>query len=142
MQKAVNAEAKAGLKSIIIVQDLDICCPQGHRPSSSTVLKVQTKKTIAKNFSYPKKPKTKEIKFIYANAAKFSKSAKKEDKQKRLKRWRKRIKKPKKTPATSNNAINVFKVNLKKKYNTSKVMCLNYNKKGHYASNCTKSPKT
>ena len=42
VQKAVNAEAKAGLKSSIMVRDSDIHCPRDHRPSNSTALKVQT----------------------------------------------------------------------------------------------------
>ena len=42
VQKAVSAEAKAGLRSSIMVRDLDIRCLKGHRPSNSTAAKVQT----------------------------------------------------------------------------------------------------
>ena len=42
MQKAISKEAKADLKSSAIVQELDIHCPRGHRPSNSTASKVQT----------------------------------------------------------------------------------------------------
>ena len=42
VQKAVNAEVKAGLQSSTIVQDLDIRYPKGHCPSNSTASKVQT----------------------------------------------------------------------------------------------------
>ena len=40
--RAVNVEAKMGLKSSTMVQDFDIYCPRVHRTSNSTVLKVQT----------------------------------------------------------------------------------------------------
>ena len=40
VQKAVNVEAKAGLKSSIMVQDLDACCLKDHRPSYNTFSKV------------------------------------------------------------------------------------------------------
>ena len=36
VQKAVNVQSKAGLKSSIIVRDLDICCLSGHWSSNST----------------------------------------------------------------------------------------------------------
>ena len=49
VQRAVNAEAKAGLRSSAIVRDSDIRCPRGHRPSNSTVSKVQTQETTAKD---------------------------------------------------------------------------------------------
>ena len=42
VQRTVNAEAKAGLKSSAMVQDSDIYCPRGYRPSNSTASKVQT----------------------------------------------------------------------------------------------------
>ena len=40
IQKTVNIEAKAGLRSNIMVQNLDICCSQGHRLSNNTTLKI------------------------------------------------------------------------------------------------------
>ena len=69
MQRAVNVEAKAGLKSSTMTQDLDIRCSRVHRPSKSTALKVQTKATTTKDFSHPEKPKAKEIKSVHADAA-------------------------------------------------------------------------
>ena len=42
MQKTVNAEAKAGLRSSAMVRDSDIRCPRGHRLSNNTASKVQT----------------------------------------------------------------------------------------------------
>ena len=41
VQRVVNVESKAGLRSSTMVRDLDICCPTGHRPSNSTASKVQ-----------------------------------------------------------------------------------------------------
>ena len=42
VQRAVNVEAKAGLKSSTIVRELDARCPKGHRPFYTTSSKVQT----------------------------------------------------------------------------------------------------
>ena len=49
VQKAVNAESKAGLKSSAMVRDSDIRCLRGHRPSNSIVSKVQTQETTTKD---------------------------------------------------------------------------------------------
>ena len=42
VQKVVNAESKAGLRSSTMVRDSDIHCSRGHRPSNNTASKVQT----------------------------------------------------------------------------------------------------
>ena len=42
MQRIINMEAKAGLRSNIMVQNLDARCPRSYRPSYNTFLKVQT----------------------------------------------------------------------------------------------------
>ena len=73
VQRVVNAEAKAGLRSTIIFRDLDICCFQGHYISNITASKVQIQKITAKDFSRPKEPKTKKIKSVCTNATKPSK---------------------------------------------------------------------
>ena len=134
VQKAVNAKAKAGLKSIIMVRDLDIRCFRGHRPSNNTASKMQTQGTTAKDSSCLEEPKTKDSKLVpsHDNPAE---PAKKEDKQKRFKHRQEHIREPKKTLATDNNTVDVAKK--KKKYDTSKIMCFNCNKKNHYASDCT-----
>ena len=49
VQRAVNAEAKAGLKFSTIVRDLDICCPRGHCLSNNTTAKVQIQRTTVKD---------------------------------------------------------------------------------------------
>ena len=135
VQKTVNAEAKAGLKSTIMVRDSDIYWLQGHCPSNNTALKVYTQETTAKDFSCPNKPKIKNPKSVppYNNPAEL---AKKENKQKKFKRPQKRTKEAKETLATDDNTVNAAKK--KKKHDTNKVTCFNYNKKDYDASNCTK----
>ena len=61
VQKAVNAEAKAGLRSSIMVRDVDSRCPRGHRPSQNTSTKVQTQGSTAKK-SKPEEFRPKESK--------------------------------------------------------------------------------
>ena len=135
VQKTVNVEAKAGLRSTTMVRDLDICCPWGHRPSNNTISKVQTQGTAIKDFSRPEKPKTKDLKSVPLHNDP-AEPAKKEDKQKRLKRRQECTREPKETLATGNNTVDAAKK--KKKRDTSKVICFNCDKKGYYASDCTK----
>ena len=40
VQRAVNGEAKAALKTSTMVQELDVRCPKGHRPFHNISLKV------------------------------------------------------------------------------------------------------
>ena len=129
VQRAVNAEAKAGLRSSAMVQDLDICCPRGHRPSNSTISKMQTQGTTAKKPRL-KKFKSKDTKAVRANAAELleqDKKVKKDRQNTKQRFWEKR--EPKEIPATGDNAINAFKKNLRKKRDISKVTCFNCNKK-------------
>ena len=83
IQRAVNAEDKAGLRSTIMVQNSDIRCSQGHHPSNNTALKVQTYEITAKDSSRPEEPKTKDPKSVPPrdNPAE---PAMKKDKQKRF----------------------------------------------------------
>ena len=61
VQKAVNVEAKVGLRSSIMVRDADSRCPRGHRPSQNTSTKVQTQGSTAKE-SKPEESRPKESK--------------------------------------------------------------------------------
>ena len=61
VQKIVNVESKASLKSSTMVRNLDICCPKGHRSSNSTASKLQTQGTTAKK-PRPKEFRSKEMK--------------------------------------------------------------------------------
>ena len=66
VQRTVNAEAKAGLRSNTMVRESDARCPRGRRPSHNTFSKVQTQGTIDKEprteESRPKKAKLTNIK--------------------------------------------------------------------------------
>ena len=144
VQKTVNAEAKAALKSSAIVRDLDIRCPQGHRPSNSTIAKVQTQGTSAKK-PRPEESRTKKVKPAKGkapvpprtNATESSEQSKKDRKDKKQ-RFQERRKRSEDTPATGDNAIDVLK---KKKKNQDRdisgVTYYNCNKKGHFANTCT-----
>ena len=144
MQRAVNAEAEAGLRSSVMVWDSDIRCPQGHRPSNNTTSKMQTQGTSAKKLD-PKESRTKEAKPAEekasdpprTNAVEFSEQDKKAKKDRKW-RFRERKERSEDTPATGDNAIGVSK---KKKKNrdcdTNGVTCYNCNKKGHFANTCT-----
>ena len=118
-----------------MVRDLDIRCPQDHCSSNNTTSKGQTQEAAIKDSSRLEESKTKNPKSVPPRDDP-AEPAKKEDKWKRLKRQQECTRKPKETPASSDNTVNIAKK--KKKRNTSKVTYFNYNKKGHYASNCTK----
>ena len=104
IQKAVNAKAKAGLKSSTMVRDSDIYCLWGHRPSHNTSLKVQTQETTAKKL-YTKESRPKKMKLI--NGKTFAPSRSDESvKLNHIKKKRKWLKKKKNSIlATGNNAI-------------------------------------
>ena len=81
VQKTVNEEAKASLRSSTIVQDLDACCPRGHRPSLNTSTKVQTQGS--KDLFRPKETKLKDPKLAPSrdNVAESPKKNDKKDKK-------------------------------------------------------------
>ena len=86
VQMAVNAEAKAGLKSSTMVRNSDVRCPRGHRLSHNTSSKVQTQGSSHKDSPRSKKPKPKDSKLAPSrdNAAEPAKKEDKKDKKKRL----------------------------------------------------------
>ena len=87
VQRVVNAEVKAGLRSSIMVRELDARCPKGHRPFHNTSSKVQTQGSSHKNSPRSKEPKPKDMKPAPSrdNAAEL---AKKEDRKEKKKRFR------------------------------------------------------
>ena len=86
MQRAVNAEAKAGLKSSTMDQNSDVHWPRGHRPSHNTSSKVQTQSFSYKDSASSKEPKLKDLKpaLLRDNAAKLAKKEDRKEKKKRL----------------------------------------------------------
>ena len=140
VQRAVNAEAKVGLRSSTMVRDSDIHCFQGHCCSNNIALKVQTQGTTAKDFFCSEKPKAKETKSVRANIAESSEQDKKDKKDRRNKKQRFWERKEwSDTPAIGNNTIDASK---KKKKNqdcdTSRVTYYNCNKKSHFPNTCIK----
>ena len=139
VQRAVNAEAKAGLRSSTMVRDSDARCPRGHRPSHNTSLKVQTQGS--KDSSRPKETKPKDPKSAPSrdNAAESPKKDDRKDKKKRFRGQRREHtgERKEQTPATNVNTTDVSKKK-KKKSDVSEITCFNYDKKGHFASDCTK----
>ena len=139
VQKVVNADAKAGLRSSAMVRDSDIRCPQGHRFSNNTASKVQTQGTSAKEprseESRPKEAKPAKEKapaLPWTNATESLEQGKKDRKDKKRKFWEK----TEQTPATGTNVTNAGS---KKKY--PDITCYNCDKKGHYLKSCPEPPK-
>ena len=140
VQKVVNVESKAGLRSSTMVRNLDIRCPRDHCFSNSTALKMQTQGTTTKD-SYPEKPKIKKTKPTPARAEANEPSEQARKEKKKKKHQEKQNKKQ--TPASIANAIEIQQKKKKKNQNqdVSKITYFNCDKKGHYASTCTKPPK-
>ena len=137
VQKAVNAEAKAGLRSSIIVRDSDAGFLRGHRLSHNTSSKVQTQGSKDSFCSQNPKPTDPKPAPSCDNAAESAKKEDRKDKKKKLRNRRREWNKQ--TPATGDNTEALKKK--KKRHDPSKVMCFNCDKKGHYASDCTKPSK-
>ena len=115
-----------------MVWNLDAYCPKSHRPSCNTFLKVQTQNF--KDFSCFEEFKPKDLKsaplqdHIVEPAKKKGKTKKRSQryKEKYISKWKEQF------LATDVNTKALKKI---------KAKCFNYNKKGHYANNCTISPK-
>lgn len=63
IQKTVNIEAKAGLRSSVMVWNMDFQYPKSYCPSHNISAKLQIQSITAKNF-WPEKPKAKKVKPI------------------------------------------------------------------------------
>ena len=136
VQRAGNAEAKAGLRSSTMVRDSDVRCLRGYRPSHNTSSKVQTQGSSHKNSPRTKESKNKDPKLALPRGN-TAEPAKKEDKKK--KPWERKRERNKQTLATSDNTEAPKKK--KKRRDSSKVTYFNCDKKDYYASNCTEPPK-
>ena len=134
VQRAVNPEVKAGLKSSTMVRDSDARCPRGHCPSHNTSSKVQTQRIAAKE-PRAKEPKPKEAKQANGKAYAPLRSDKpvKPTCQEKKKEYRKKKQDRKNSsPATGNNVIEGKKGDEK---------CYNCRKKGYIARNCPEPSK-
>ena len=139
VQRAVNAEAKAGLKSSIMIWNTDSRYLKGHYSSQNTSIKVQTQGSTAKK-SKPKEFRPKDLKSTNGKTPappridKLGKTSRQDKKKEYLKKKRDQ---KNSTPATGDNAIE----GEKKLNNWSDRKCYNYQKKGHFARNCPELPK-
>ena len=90
VQKTINAEAKAGLRSSIMVRELDARCPRGYRQSHNTLSKVQTQGSSHKNSPRSKKFKPMDPKPapLRDNAAEPTKKENRKKKKKKLRNQR------------------------------------------------------
>ena len=86
VQRAVNVETKAGLRSSTIIRDLDARCPRGHRPFHNTSSKVQTQDSSHKDSPHSEEPKSKDLKLAPSrdDMAEPAKKKDRKDKKKRL----------------------------------------------------------
>ena len=139
VQKAVNVEAKTGLKSSIMVRDADSRCPRDHRPSQNPSTKVQTQGSIIKE-SKPEESTPKDLKSADGKTPAPSrtnepgKTSYQDKKKEYLKKKRDR---KNSIPATRDNAIE----GEKKRNDQSDEKCYNCQKKGHFARNCPEPSK-
>ena len=88
VQRAVNVEAKAGLKSSTRVRDSDAYCLKGHRPSHNTSLKVQTQGSKDSFYSEEPKPKDPKLALSRNNATELAKKKNRKEKKTRFQNQR------------------------------------------------------
>ena len=133
VQRAVNMEVKAGLRSSIMVRDLNTHCPKDHCLSHNTSSKMQTQRITAKKLC-AKESRPKEAKQANGKAPALPHSdepvkfncQKKKKYRKKKQDWKNFF------LATRNNAIKDKKGDKK---------CYNCQKKGHITRNCPEPPK-
>ena len=133
LERAVNAEAKAGLRSSIMVRDLNYRCSRGYRLSYNTFSKVQPKGYSYKNSLRSKEPKSKDLKPAPSrdNEAELAKKKARKEMKKKLRnqKWE------------HIEQISATDVNTKGSKIKFKARWFNCNKKSYYANKCTKSQK-
>ena len=139
VQKTVNAETKAGLRSSTMVRDSDVCCFRGYRLSHNTSSKMQTQGSSHKDSPRSEKPKLKDPKPAPSRNDAAEPTKKEDSKDKKKKLQNRRRERNKQTPAIGDNTKAPKKK--KKRRDPSEITCFNYNKKDHYANNCTEPPK-
>ena len=139
VQRAVNAEAKAGLRSSIMVWDADSRYPRGYCPSQNTSTKVKTQSSAVKESkseeSKPKDSKPADRKTLAPPRTDEPGKTFYQDKKKKY--FKKKQDRKNSIPATEDNAIE----GEKKRNNRSNGKCYNCQKKGHFAKNYSEFPK-
>ena len=139
VQKMVNADAKAGLRSSIIVQDTNSRCPKNHCLSQNTSAKVQTQGSTVKK-SKPEEFKPKDSKPVNGKTPalpRTNKPGKTSHQNKKKKYLKKKQDRKNSTPVIRDNAIE----GKKKRNDRVNAKCYNCQKKGYFAWNCLKSLK-
>ena len=134
VQRAVNVEAKAGLRSSTMIRNSDARCPKGHRPSYNTSSKVQTQGITVKE-PRVKEPRPKEVKQDDGKAPappRFDEPVKLTYQEKKKMYQKKKQDRKNSFLTTGNNAIEGTKGDGK---------CYNCQKKDHIARNYPESPK-
>ena len=139
VQRAVNAEAKVGLRSSTMVRDLDARCPKGHHLSHNSSSKVQTQGSSHKDLPRSKELKPKDPKPAPSRDNVVEPAKKEDRKDKKIKLQNRKREWNKQTSATGDNTKALKKK--KKRRDSSEVTCFNCDKKGYHASHCTKPPK-
>ena len=121
VQRTVNAEAKADLRSSIMVRESDARCPRGYYPSHNTSLKVQTQETTAKEprtkESRPKEAKLtngKNLALPHSKSAEPGKTSCTDKRREYLEKKKQKRDRKNNTPATEDNP-NAIEVGEKKK---------------------------
>ena len=132
VQQAINAKAKVGLRSSIMIRDSDIYCPRGYHPSNAIFsAKMWTQRNTAKEY-HSKEPKPKEVKPANGKTPTllcFDKFVKLNCQEKKKEYWKKKKDQNNFTLAIGDNPTE----NKKKKDNKK---CYNCLKKGDIAKNC------
>ena len=144
VQRAVNAEAKEGLRSSTMVRKSDIRCPRNNRPFHNTSSKVQTQGSSHKDSPRTKKSRPKKAKQANDKAPVLPRSESTEAKKiSHINKRREFLKKKKKKRdrknnilETGDNANNVEVSEKKKRDNRGDERCYNCQKKGYFARNC------
>ena len=149
VQRAINAEAKAGLRSSTMVRESDARCPRGHRPFYNTSSKMQTQGSSHKDSPRTKESRLQEAKQADGKAPAPPRSESTEaGKTSHIDKKREFLEKKKKkrdwknnTLATGDNANDVEVGEKKKRDNQGDGRCYNCQKKGHFSRNCPEPPK-
>ena len=138
VQKIVNVEVRASLRSSIMVRDSDAHYSRRHRLSYNTFSKMQTQSSNYKDLPCSKESKSKDPKSA-PPCNNMAEPAKKEGKKKKKsQRHRRECTGKWKEQLSVTGVITKVPKKKKKRRDPSEIIYFNYDKEGHYANNCTK----